>query len=303
MSKFYGDYIALDDISFSIPKGAVFGLLGPNGAGKTSLIRILNQIVLADKGKVLLDGEELNESHISQIGYLPEERGLYKSMKVGEQAMYLARLKGMSKEDAKEKLLVWFEKFGITDWWDKKIQELSKGMAQKVQFIVTVLHEPKLLIFDEPFSGFDPVNAELIANEILELKEKGATIIFSTHRMESVEKMCDYIVLIHKSKKILEGNLVELQKKYRTYLFEIGIKTEYGDKLKKELSLDYQIKDANFQTLHNDVRLMVQLKEAQSSEALLEKIKTLGSVTHFLEQIPTMNSIFMNAVSNQFVNN
>lgn len=303
MSKFYGDYIALDDISFSIPKGAVFGLLGPNGAGKTSLIRILNQIVLADKGKVLLDGEELNESHISQIGYLPEERGLYKSMKVGEQAMYLARLKGMSKEHAREKLLIWFEKFGITDWWDKKIQELSKGMAQKVQFIVTVLHEPKLLIFDEPFSGFDPVNAELIANEILELKEKGATIIFSTHRMESVEKMCDYIVLIHKSKKILEGNLVELQKKYHTYLFEIGIKTEDEDKLKKELSLDYQIKDANFQTLHNDVRLMVQLKEGQSTEALLEKMKTLGSVTHFLEQIPTMNSIFMNAVSNQFVNN
>jgi len=224
-------------------------------------------------------------------------------MKVGEQAMYLARLKGMSKEDAREKLLIWFEKFGITDWWDKKIQELSKGMAQKVQFIVTVLHEPKLLIFDEPFSGFDPVNAELIANEILELKEKGATIIFSTHRMESVEKMCDYIVLIHKSKKILEGNLVELQKKYRTYLFEIGIKTEDEDKLKKELSLDYQIKDANFQTLHNDVRLMVQLKEGQSTEALLEKMKTLGSVTHFLEQIPTMNSIFMNAVSNQFVNN
>ena len=181
-------------------------------------IRILNQIVLPDAGKVFLDGEELNPSHIAQIGYLPEERGLYKSMKVGEQAMYLARLKGMSKIEAKERLLFWFEKFGITDWWDKKIQELSKGMAQKVQFIVTVLHQPKLLIFDEPFSGFDPVNAELIAKEILELKNQGTTIIFSTHRMESVEMMCDYIVLIDNSKKILEGSLQELQKKYKSLL-------------------------------------------------------------------------------------
>ncbi|MEI6864774.1 ABC transporter ATP-binding protein [Flavicella sp.] len=299
VSKFYGSYKALDSISFSIPKGSVFGLLGPNGAGKTSLIRILNQIILPDQGKVFLDGEELNPTHISQIGYLPEERGLYKSMKVGEQAIYLARLKGLSKEEAKERLFYWFEKFDITDWWDKKIQELSKGMAQKVQFIITVLHQPKLLIFDEPFSGFDPVNAELIAKEILKLRDQGATIIFSTHRMESVEMMCDYILLLNNSKKILEGKLIDLQNKFKTNIFEIGVKTDHEFVLKSQLEHFYTIEKGSFQTLHNDYKILVHIKENDSTKKLMEIISSFGEVTHFLEQIPTMNSIFMQAVSSQ----
>src|SRR5690606_31670353 len=197
--KQYGDYRALNDVSLQVPKGSIYGLLGPNGAGKTSLIRIINQITMPDSGRVLLDGELLNPNHVQFIGYLPEERGLYKTMKVGEQCLYLAQLKGMSKQEAQKQLKYWFEKFGIQDWWNKKIQELSKGMAQKVQFLVTILHEPKLLILDEPFSGFDPVNANLIKDEIIELNKKGTSVIFSTHRMESVEEMCDHIALIHKS--------------------------------------------------------------------------------------------------------
>lgn len=299
VSKFYGDYTALNNVSFSVPSGSVFGLLGPNGAGKTSLIRILNQIVLPDEGSVFLEGEKLNPSHISQIGYLPEERGLYKSMKVGEQALYLARLKGLSKKEATEGLLYWFEKFGISDWWNKKIQELSKGMAQKVQFIVTVLHKPKLLVFDEPFSGFDPVNAELIAEEILELKKQGTTIIFSTHRMESVEQMCDYIVLLNNSEKILEGKLLDLQKKYKANVFEVAVITGRSEELKHELSKKYKIEDAYFKTLHDDVRLLVHIEGTDSTEFLLKKLNEFGKVTHFIEQIPSMNSIFMQAVSKQ----
>ena len=218
--------LALDSISIEIPKGSIYGLLGPNGAGKTSLIRIINQITQPDNGSVYLDGELLCPSHISQIGYLPEERGLYKNMRVGEQAMYLARLKGLSKKEAKTRLLYWFDKFGIRNWWDKKIQELSKGMAQKVQFIVTVMHRPKLLIFDEPFSGFDPVNAELIANEILQLRNEGATIIFSTHRMESIEQMCDHICLLNKGKIVLEGTVAALQQLYGAKIYEIVFKNK-----------------------------------------------------------------------------
>lgn len=297
VSKFYGDYTALDAISLEVPKGSIFGLLGPNGAGKTSLIRILNQILLPDAGTVFLDGEKLSPKHISQIGYLPEERGLYKSMKVGEQALYLARLKGLSKEEATKRLLYWFDKFEIRDWWDKKIQELSKGMAQKVQFIVTVLHEPKLLIFDEPFSGFDPVNVEMIANEIIQLKENGATIIFSTHRMESVEKMCDHIALIHKSKKIVEGKLSDLQQKFKSNIFEVGLQTNSSELVKTELASNYLISEGKFQTLYDDLKLEVQLKENDTSKKLLQEIQAHGEITHFSEQIPTMNSIFMQAVT------
>ena len=209
VSKNFGDFKALNNVTISVPKGSIFGLLGPNGAGKTTLIRIINQITMPDTGTVLLDGESLNAHHIKDIGYLPEERGLYKTMKVGEQALYLAQLKGLSKAEAKERLKYWFERLEIGDWWNKKIQELSKGMAQKIQFVVTVLHQPKLLIFDEPFSGFDPINANLIKDEILRLREEGATVIFSTHRMESVEELCDDIALIHKSNKILDGKLVD----------------------------------------------------------------------------------------------
>lgn len=219
--KNYASHTALYNISLHVPQQSIFGLLGPNGAGKTSLIRIINQITAPDKGEVFFEGEILSQKHISQIGYLPEERGLYKKMGVGEQALYLAQLKGMNKNEAKIKLKQWFEKFEIETWWDKKVEELSKGMAQKVQFITTVLHEPKLLILDEPFSGFDPINTNLIKKEILELRDKGSTIIFSTHNMESVEEICDHIALINKSKKILDGKVNEIKNAYRSNSYEI----------------------------------------------------------------------------------
>ena len=215
VSKTFANHKALNNVSISIPKGSIFGLLGPNGAGKTTLIRIINQIIIPDSGNVFLDNQLLEPKHISDIGYLPEERGLYPKMKVGEQALYLAQLKGMKKLDAKKQLKYWFEKFDIGEWWNKKVAELSKGMAQKVQFIVTVLHRPKLLIFDEPFSGFDPINANLIKDEILNLRNEGATVIFSTHRMESVEELCDHIALINKSNKILDGKLDEIKREYQ----------------------------------------------------------------------------------------
>ena len=222
--KKYAGHTALNDVSIEVPKQSIFGLLGPNGAGKTSLIRIINQITAPDSGSITFDGENLNPEHISQIGYLPEERGLYKKMKVGEQALYLAQLKGMTKNEATEKLKNWFIKYDIKDWWDKKVEDLSKGMAQKIQFITTVLHEPKLLILDEPFSGFDPINTNLIKKEILELRDKGATIIFSTHNMESVEAICDDIALINKSHKILDGSVKEVKSAYRANIFEISFK-------------------------------------------------------------------------------
>ncbi|MGB5237763.1 MAG: ATP-binding cassette domain-containing protein, partial [Flavobacteriaceae bacterium] len=207
VTKQFGSNFALKNVSLEIPRNSIYGILGPNGAGKTTLLRIINQITYPDSGQIFFDGEALKPHHVTQIGYLPEERGLYKSMKVGEQALYLARLKGLSRSEARGRLKYWFDRFEIGDWWNKKIQELSKGMAQKIQFIVTVLHEPKLLIFDEPFSGFDPINANMIKEEILELKKKGTSIIFSTHRMESVEELCEYIALLNRAKKILDGRL------------------------------------------------------------------------------------------------
>ena len=221
VTKRYDNYTALNDVSVAVERGKILGLLGPNGAGKTSLIRIINQITAPDSGEVLFDGKPLNPEHVARIGYLPEERGLYRKMEVGEQCMYLAQLKGLDARDAKQKLRYWFEKFEIQGWWNKKVEELSKGMAQKVQFVVTVLHEPELLIFDEPFTGFDPVNANLIRDEILELNRKGATLIFSTHRMETVETLCDTIVLIHKSRKILDGSLADIRKQFRTQTYRI----------------------------------------------------------------------------------
>ena len=235
VTKTYGDFTALNSVSLAIPKGSIFGLLGPNGAGKTTLLRIINQISVPTSGQILLDGEPLQQHHVAHIGYLPEERGLYKSMKVGEQALYLAQLKGLSKQQARTRLTYWFEKFGIESWWNKKIEELSKGMAQKIQFIVTVLHEPKFLIFDEPFSGFDPVNANLIKDEILKLRDNGATIVFSTHRMESVEELCDYVALIHHGNKLLDGEITEVKKAYRSNQYEVGIKTSNITELQKEL--------------------------------------------------------------------
>ncbi len=225
--KQYEAHLALDDVSMHIPKGSVFGLLGPNGAGKTSLIRIINQITAADSGEILFNSEKLNPNHISKIGYLPEERGLYKKMEIGEQVLYLSQLKGLSKAEASKRAKYWFEKMEIQSWWTKKVEELSKGMQQKVQFIATVIHEPELLILDEPFSGFDPVNAEIIKDEFLELNKKGCTIIFSSHRMESVEQLCDRIALINKSKKILEGTVEEIQNQYKDNSYSLSIKGNY----------------------------------------------------------------------------
>src|SRR6201988_1192634 len=224
VTKRYATHVALKNVSIEIPEQCIYGLLGPNGAGKTSLIRIINQITAPDEGEVLLNGKKLSPEDISHIGYLPEERGLYKKMKVGEQALYFARLKGMSRADAMKELKIWFEKFEMGGWWNKKVEELSKGMQQKVQFIVTVIHKPKLLILDEPFSGFDPINANLIKNEILELRKNGATVIFSTHNMGSVEELCDNIALLHQSKKILDGPVKEIRKQFKTNTYTIAFK-------------------------------------------------------------------------------
>lgn len=296
--KNYGNFTALNNVSISIPEGSVFGLLGPNGAGKTSLIRIINQITLPDSGNIFLDGEKLQPHHVHQIGYLPEERGLYKSMKVGEQVLYLAQLKGLSKTEAKKKLHYWFEKFEITSWWDKKIQELSKGMAQKVQFIVTVLHSPKLLIFDEPFSGFDPINANLIKDEILQLRDEGASIIFSTHRMESVEELCDNIALIDKSNKILDGKLNDIKQEFKTNQYEIGLLSTNKEELFNEINSKFIVESSKEASFNNDLRLLISLKKGDSSTDLIRFLNTKAIITHFTEIIPSANDIFLKAVAN-----
>ncbi|CAI8165727.1 MAG: ABC transporter ATP-binding protein NatA [Polaribacter sp. SA4-10] len=295
--KTYGDFTALNDVSISIPKGSVFGLLGPNGAGKTSLIRIINQITMPDSGEVYLDGEPLAPKDVDYIGYMPEERGLYKNMKVGEQALYLAQLKGLSKREAKKRLKYWFDKFDISAWWDKKIEELSKGMAQKIQFIVTVMHKPKLLIFDEPFSGFDPINAKLIAKEILQLRDEGATIIFSTHRMESVEEMCDYIALIDKSNKILEGKLDDIKREFRSNTFQIGLETANPKEVEAKLKESYDVYPADFRTINDGLKLNIKLKDIRESNNLLSFLTTKGQVQHFEELVPDANEIFIQAIN------
>jgi len=295
--KNYGDFRALNDVSIHIPKGSVYGLLGPNGAGKTSLIRIINQITMPDSGSILLDGEVLSPKHTADIGYLPEERGLYKSMKVGEQALYLAQLKGMGKSEAKKRLKYWFDKFDISAWWGKKIEELSKGMAQKVQFIVTVLHQPKLLIFDEPFSGFDPINAQLIAKEILQMRDEGATIIFSTHRMESVEEMCDEIALIDKSNKILDGKLDDIKRQFRTHTFQIGLHTSHPKEVTAKLKENFEVSPADFNLLNDGLTMNVKLTEGNSANDLLSLLTHNGEVQHFVELVPSANDIFIQAVN------
>jgi len=297
ISKFYGEHQALNDVSLRVPEGSVFGLLGPNGAGKTSLLRIVNQITLPDKGEVLFEDQPLKKIHVKDIGYMPEERGLYNSMKVGEQAVYLAQLKGMEKSIAVEKLKYWFKKLEIIEWWDKKIQELSKGMAQKVQFIVTVVHEPKLLIFDEPFSGFDPINAQVIRDEILELNEKGATIIFSTHRMESVEELCEYIALINKSKCILQGKLLDIKRNYRTNTFRMGLLTEEPDYAKEMIGKIYSTSETDFKSIDEELKLEIQLGEQNTNE-LLAYVGQWGRITHFEEVIPSASDIFIQTVRN-----
>lgn len=296
--KQYGDYTALNEVSLTVPKGSIYGLLGHNGAGKTSLIRIINQITLPDGGSVILDGEKLKPEHVSFIGYMPEERGLYKTMKVGEQCLYLAQLKGLSKQDAKKQLDYWFERLEIQGWWNKKIQELSKGMAQKIQFVVTVLHKPKLLILDEPFSGFDPVNANLIKDEIIELNKQGTSVIFSTHRMESVEEMCEYIALIHKSNKLIEGKLTDVKKQFRSNDYEVGILTNNVEGLMFDLSQKFTLNQTDFKSLHDELKLKINIGNATPNE-LLNILVQRGQVTHFVEKIPSMNDIFIQTVTDK----
>ena len=296
VSKSFTNHKALNDVSISIPKESIFGLLGPNGAGKTTLIRIINQITMPDSGNVFLDNESLKPLHIKDIGYLPEERGLYPKMKVGEQALYLAQLKGMTKSDARKQLKYWFEKFEIGEWWGKKVVELSKGMAQKVQFIVTVLHRPKLLIFDEPFSGFDPINANLIKDEIINLRNEGSTVIFSTHRMESVEELCDYIALINKSNKILDGKLDEIKREYQTNTFEVGLVTNRKSEIEKEIKNNFQTSKPTFKGLGDNLRLNILLKESQTSDELLNFLVKKAKIQHFKEVIPSANDIFIKSV-------
>ncbi len=294
--KQYGDYTALNAVSLTVPKGSIYGLLGPNGAGKTSLIRIINQITMPDSGEIILDGEKLKPEDVSVIGYMPEERGLYKTMKVGEQCLYLAQLKGLSKAEAKKELEYWFDRLEIKGWWNKKIQELSKGMAQKIQFVVTVLHKPKLLILDEPFSGFDPVNANLIKDEIIELNRQGTSVIFSTHRMESVEEMCDHIALIHKSNKLIEGKLTDVKKQYRTNEYEVGILTDNVEGLMYDLTQKFTLSQTDFKSLNDELKLQINLGTVAPNE-LLNTLIQRGQVTHFVEKIPSVNDIFIKTVT------
>lgn len=273
VSKTYGTKKVLNDISIKVPQQSIFGLLGPNGAGKTTLIRILNQITMPDTGQVLLNSKPLSPNDIANIGYLPEERGLYKKMKVGEQAIYLAQLKGLERKEADKRLRHWFMKFGIAGWWDKKVEELSKGMQQKVQFIVTVVHEPKLLIFDEPFSGFDPINVNLLKNEILELRDKGATILFSTHNMASVEELCDNIMLINKGEKILEGSVYDIKQRYKKHEYNVTYKPFDGGG-EQHLTIN--------STNPND---------------MIRDILDKGELVSFNEILPSMNEIFINLVT------
>ncbi len=297
VSKAYSSHLALDDVSLSIPEGTVYGLLGPNGAGKTTLIRIINHITAPDSGRVLLDGHQLTEADVPNIGYLPEERGLYKKMKVGEQAVFFARLKGLSRADATRELRKWFEKFDILNWWDKRVEELSKGMAQKVQFIVTVLHRPRLLIFDEPFSGFDPINAELLKREILALRDEGATIIFSTHNMSSVEEICDNITLINKSRNILSGNVDELRRKYFDGRYDITLSDGDPAVLTEALA---PVADS-FMTLDPDPQGRQRLSLHISGNASLRDVIAIAnpivSLAGLQESRASMNDIFIRTVN------
>ena len=293
--KSFANHVALDNVSLSIPKGSIYGLLGPNGAGKTTLLRIINRITAPDKGRVLFEEHDIAPDDIYKIGYMPEERGLYKKMKVGEQAIFFARLKGMSRNDATHKLKEWFDKFNIGDWWNKNVDELSKGMAQKVQFITTILHEPKLLIFDEPFSGFDPINANLLKSEILELRDKGATIIFSTHNMSSVEEICDHITLINKSRNILSGNVDEIRHKHGSNIFEANYRGEEAI-LVKALEGKCEIMESKpSPTGYNSIKIHI-ADDAQVRN-VINVTNNCVELRSFRELIPSMNDIFIRAVN------
>lgn len=287
-----GKKIALQDFSIHVPKATVYGLLGPNGAGKTTFIRIINQITQADSGEVFINGEKLNPHHIKDIGYMPEERGLYKNMTVGDQILYFGALKGMKKQDALSQAKYWFDRLEIDHWWNKKLSELSKGMAQKIQFVVTVLHKPKLLILDEPFSGFDPVNANLVKDQILQLKEQGTTIILSTHRMESVEELCDSVALINKSRKILDGKVFEVREKFKQNLFSVVLSDVNSENLEM-LKNQYQL--VNIHDQHGLISFDLNYNEDQN--LLLNDLMKAGKIRSFDEKIPSMNEVFITAVS------
>jgi ABC-2 type transport system ATP-binding protein len=290
--KDYAGFMALSSVSISVKEASVFGLLGPNGAGKTTLIRIINQITAPDSGELFFEGRPLKADDIYQIGYLPEERGLYKKMKVGEQALYLAQLKGMSKRDALKSLKYWFEKFEIQAWWGKKVEELSKGMAQKVQFVTTIVHKPKLLIFDEPFTGFDPINTNLIKNEILELKKQGTTIIFSTHNMSSVEEICDHIALINQSKKILDGQIDQVKEQFKTNTFEVVYRGDAPDlnQLGQYFSILEQERTSHFN------QMKIKFNNGHSNNELLSMLMNQFEIVSFKELIPSMNEVFIHVV-------
>ena len=286
--KKYGDYTALNNASISVPESSIYGLLGPNGAGKTTLMRIINQITAPDSGIVLFEGKKLNKEHIKKIGYLPEERGLYKKMKVGEQALYLAQLKGMPYSEAAKKLRIWFEKLNITSWWNKKVEELSKGMAQKIQFVVTVIHQPRLLIFDEPFSGFDPINASIIRDEIIKLRNDGTTIIFSTHRMESVEEICDHIALINNSKTILEGPIAKIKDDFKDDTYELIIDSN---------SL---INSEKFDVISSDQnKFKIKINSKDENREFLSLINKNHNIISFKKNLASIEDIFIKSVSDE----
>ena len=287
-----GKKIALEDFSINVPEASIYGLLGPNGAGKTTFIRIINQITQADSGEVFINKEKLNPNHIRQIGYMPEERGLYKNMSVGDQILYFGELKGMRKDDALSQAKYWFEQLQIDQWWKKKLSELSKGMAQKIQFVVTVLHRPKLLILDEPFSGFDPVNANLIKDQILNLKNNGTTIILSTHRMESVEEMCDYVALIDHAKKVLDGKVFDVREQFKKNIFGVTLADINNDAF-EQFRNRYQIQE--YATENQLVSF--DLKNDNDQHVVLNELMKVGKIRSFDEKIPSMNEVFINAVS------
>jgi ABC-2 type transport system ATP-binding protein len=294
--KRYKNHMALDHVSIRVPEGSIFGLLGPNGAGKTTLLRIINNILAPDEGELFFTGRKFKPEDVALIGYLPEERGLYKKMKVGEQALYLAQLKGMSKPQAIARLKYWFTKFEIQAWWDKKVEELSKGMQQKIQFVTTIIHEPKLLIFDEPFSGFDPINANLLKNEILDQKKNGATIIFSTHDMGSVEELCDNITLINKARIILEGGVHEIRMQHKSHTFEVGFQgqpSEVVERIQGKSQIIEQHEESGTQWI------TVRAKENLVGNDLLQLILPAATITSFSEVIPTMNEVFIKVVEAQ----
>ncbi len=295
VTKTYDRFRALDDVSLSVPQGSIYGLLGPNGAGKTTLIRIINQIIEPDEGEVLFNGHPISRKDIESIGYLPEERGLYPKMKVGEQLIYLSRLKGLSRAKAYEEVSRWLHEFNILDWWHKNVEELSKGMAQKLQFIATVVHRPNFIILDEPFSGFDPINAELVKQKILKLQSVGTTIMLSTHRMENVEELCEHVAMIHKSRKVLDGPIGDIKQQYRSQTFEITLN---GNLDKSSIALDggYTIKDVKFQPAHNQTLVRIQIPGDSDNNDLLNRVMKAHSIEGFREILPTMHDIFLSTV-------